>query len=147
MLCIEPGLNMLYQRADIRASGSKFIEAEIIVISKFIASIIEDHAAVQHMECSCMLQEEQIEQVAGEAENRRLTLSTMFDMSLLNAASFCTFSNKSAFDKVSPLTFVMSLAFEDVSMLTFDFSSSFNNLSAWISLACPFILPSNSCQK
>jgi hypothetical protein len=48
MLCIEPGSNMLNQRADapIGASGSKFIEAETIVITELIASVIEDHAAV-----------------------------------------------------------------------------------------------------
>ena len=46
MLCIEPGLNTLYQRAEVGASGSKFVEAETIIISKLIASVIEDHAAV-----------------------------------------------------------------------------------------------------
>jgi hypothetical protein len=37
---------MLYQRADIGVLGSKFIDAETIVIGKLIASIIEDHAVV-----------------------------------------------------------------------------------------------------
>jgi len=46
MLCIEAGLNMLYQRADVGASGSKFIKAETIVTSKLIASTIEDHVMV-----------------------------------------------------------------------------------------------------
>jgi len=46
VLCIEPGLNKSYQRADVGGSGSKFIKAELIVVGKLIASVIEDHAAV-----------------------------------------------------------------------------------------------------
>ena len=78
-----------------------------------------------------------------QAENRRLTLCNVLDMSLLDAASLCTFSNKSLFDNVSlgfdnvssafkdvslvtfnvsPLTFDASLAFEDVSPVTFNVS-------------------------
>src|SRR6202051_814701 len=95
-------------------------------------------------------------------------------MSLLDAVRLRTFSNKSAFDDVSfafdhvrPLTLDMSSAFEDVSPstcdvssvfddvspltlnvspLTFDLSSSFDDLSLRMSLACPFIFPSNSCR-
>jgi hypothetical protein len=37
---------MLYQRAEVGASGSKFIEAETIVVSELIVSVIEDHVAV-----------------------------------------------------------------------------------------------------
>jgi hypothetical protein len=69
-------------------------------------------------------------------ENRRLTLCNVLDMSLLDAPSSFTFSNRSSFDEVSPLTFDMSLAFEDtssafedVSPLTFDVSSAFKDVS------------------
>ena len=55
MLCIELGLNMLYQRSDVGASGSKFIKGETVVVSEFISSIVEDHAAVQSVDCFCML--------------------------------------------------------------------------------------------
>jgi hypothetical protein len=117
-----------------------------------------------------------------QAENRRLTLCNVVDMSLLDAASLRTFSNKSVFDDVSlafddvsstfedvspvtfdvsPLTFDVSSAFDDVSsafedvspvtfdvsLLTFDLRSSFDDLSARMSLACPFIFPSNSCRS
>jgi hypothetical protein len=110
-----------------------------------------------------------------QAENHRLTLCNVLDMSLLDAASLCTFSNKSLFDNVSlgfdnvssafkdvsPVTFNVSLltfdvssAFEDVSPWTFDLRLSFDDLSvafddwsARMSLACPFIFPSNSCRS
>lgn len=69
-------------------------------------------------------------------KNRRLTLCNVLDMSLLDAPSSFTFSNRSSFDEVSPLTFDMSLAFEDtssafedVSPLTFDVSSAFKDVS------------------
>jgi hypothetical protein len=55
VLCIEPGLNMLYQRADVGASGPNFLKGETVVISEFISSVIEDHATFQSMEGSCML--------------------------------------------------------------------------------------------
>ena len=46
ILCIELGLNLLYQRVDVGASGTKFFGAEIIVFSELIASVVEDQAAV-----------------------------------------------------------------------------------------------------
>jgi len=46
MLWIELGLNEVYQMANVGISGSKLIDAELIVASKLIASVIEDHAAV-----------------------------------------------------------------------------------------------------
>src|ERR1700733_11756740 len=55
VICIELRLNMLYQRVDIGASGPKFIEGEAVVVREFISSVVEDHAAVQSMECFCML--------------------------------------------------------------------------------------------
>ena len=124
-----------------------------------------------------------------QGQNRRLTLCKVLDMSLLDATSLRTFSNKSAFDDVSlafddvspstfdvslafddvsPLTFDVSPAFEDLSPSTFDLSSSFDDLSpltfdvsvsfddlslafddcsARMSLACPFIVPNNSCRS
>jgi hypothetical protein len=111
-----------------------------------------------------------------QAENHfRLTLCKVLDMSLLDAPSLFTFSNKPVFDEVRPLTFDVSSAFEDVSsafedvtLLTFDMSSAFEDvslsfedvslsfedvslafedLSARISLACPFIIPSNSSRS
>jgi hypothetical protein len=57
MLAIESGLNMMYQKADIRTSRSNFIEGETIFISEFNSSVIEDHAAIQSMESFCMLPE------------------------------------------------------------------------------------------
>ena len=89
-------------------------------------------------------------------------------MSVLDAARLRTFSNKSAFDDVSfafddvspltldvsPSTLDVSSVFNDVSPLTLslslsldDLSSSFDDLSLRMSLACPFIFPSNSCQS
>jgi len=71
-----------------------------------------------------------------QGQNRRLTLCKVLDMSLLDATSLRTFSNKSAFDDVSlafddvsPSTFDVSLAFDDVSPLTFDVSPAFEDLS------------------
>ena len=55
MLAIESGFNMLYQRADIRTSRSKFIGGEMIFMSEFNSSVIENHAAVQSMDSFCML--------------------------------------------------------------------------------------------
>ena len=55
VLWIEPGMNMLYQRANVGASGSKFIKGETVVVSEFISGVIENHAAVQSMECFDML--------------------------------------------------------------------------------------------
>ena len=46
MFAIEAGLNMLYQKADISTSRSKFIKSETIIVSEFISSIIENYAAV-----------------------------------------------------------------------------------------------------
>ena len=46
VFCIELGLNMLYQRADVGVSGPKFIKGETVVVSEFISSVVEDHAAV-----------------------------------------------------------------------------------------------------
>jgi hypothetical protein len=55
VLWIEPRLNILYQRANIRVSGSKFIKGETVVISEFILGVIKNHAAVQSMERFGML--------------------------------------------------------------------------------------------
>jgi hypothetical protein len=83
-------------------------------------------------------------------------------MSLLDTASLCTLSNKSAFNKVSLSFEDASSVLEDVNTLnglkssnteltskalTFGVSSVFEDLSAQISLACPFIFPSNSCRS
>jgi hypothetical protein len=82
-------------------------------------------------------------------------------MSVLDAARLRTFSNKSAFDDVSPSTLDVSSVFDDVSPLTLnlspslddlsssfdDLSSSFDDFSLRMSLACPFIFPSNSCRS
>jgi hypothetical protein len=75
-------------------------------------------------------------------------------MSLLAAVRLRTFSNKSAFEDVSLSTFYVSMvfkdvssAFKDVSPLTLDLSPLLDNLSLQMSLACPFIFPSNSCQS
>jgi hypothetical protein len=65
-----------------------------------------------------------------QAENHfRLTLCKVLDMSLLDAPSLFTFSNKPVFDEVRPLTSDVSSAFEDESMLTFDVSSVFEDMS------------------
>ena len=96
-----------------------------------------------------------------QAENYRLTLCKVLDMSLLDSASLHTFSNKSAFDDMSFAFDDVSSAFEDVSTLTLDVSSmfddaslafddmnsSFNDFSLPMSLACPHILPNNSCRS
>jgi hypothetical protein len=75
-------------------------------------------------------------------------------MSLLAAARLRTFSNKSAFEDVSLAFEDVSSAFENVSPLTFDvspltldLSPSLDDLSLRMSLACPFIFPSNSCRS
>lgn len=62
---------ILYQRADVRVSGLKFIEGETIVVSVFISSIVEDHAAVQSMGLFVCCREERIERAA--ASSRRLS--------------------------------------------------------------------------
>ena len=77
-------------------------------------------------------------------KNRTLTLCNVLDMSLLDAARLCTFTNKSAFDEMSlsleeassvledvrPLNFDMSSALEDVRTLTFDMSSALEDASS-----------------
>jgi hypothetical protein len=69
-------------------------------------------------------------------------VSTVFDdvSPAFEDVSPSTLDVSMAFDNVSPLTF-------DVSPLTFDLSSSFDDLSSRMSLACPFIFPSNSCRS
>ena len=57
-----------------------------------------------------------------QTENRRLTFRNVLDMSLLDAASLRTFSNKLVFDDVSLAFDDVSSAFEDVSPVTFDVS-------------------------
>jgi hypothetical protein len=72
-----------------------------------------------------------------QAENHRLTLCNVLDMSLLDAARLCTFSNKSAFDEVSTLILDVSSTLEDASSvledvrpLTFDVSSTLEDASS-----------------
>jgi len=67
VLCIELGLNMLYQRADVGASGPKFIEGETAVVSEFISSSVEDHVAVESVEGSVCCRKERIEQAAASS--------------------------------------------------------------------------------
>jgi hypothetical protein len=55
VLWVEPALNIFYQRANVGASGSKIIKGETVVVSEFISGVIENHAAVQSMECFDML--------------------------------------------------------------------------------------------
>jgi hypothetical protein len=103
-----------------------------------------------------------------QAENCGHTLCKVLDISLLAAARLRTFSNKSAFEDVSlvfedvspstfdvsPLTLDLSPSLDDLSPSTLnlspsldDLSSSFDDLSLRMSLACPFIFPSNSCRS
>jgi hypothetical protein len=78
-----------------------------------------------------------------------------FDVSPLTFDMSSAFEDVSpALDDVSPLTFDMSPAFNDVSPLTLDMSpafddksSAFDDRSAEMSLACPFIIPINSCRS
>jgi hypothetical protein len=109
-----------------------------------------------------------LNELQHRAENHQLTLCKVFDISVLDVTSLHTFSFNLTFDDVSLVTFDVSsvfddvsLAFEDVSpltfnvsLLTFNLSSSFDDLSlsfddwsARMSLACPFIFPSNSCHS
>ena len=55
VLCHEHRLNMLYQRVDVEASGSKFFEGKTVLVCEFISSIIEDHVVVQSVEYFFML--------------------------------------------------------------------------------------------
>ena len=93
---------MLYQRADVGASGPKFIEGETAVVSEFISSSVEDHVAVERVLYAA--EKSRLSKLRHQAENRRLTLCKVLDISLLDAARLRTFSNKSAFDNVSSLT-------------------------------------------
>jgi hypothetical protein len=46
VLCIELRLDMLYQKADVRASGLNVIKGETVVVHEFISSVVKDHVAV-----------------------------------------------------------------------------------------------------
>ena len=77
----------------------------------------------------CAAEKNGLSKLQHQAENRRLTLCNVLDMSLLDAESWRTFSNKSVFDNVSLAFDNVSSAFEDVSPVTFDVSSAFEDVS------------------
>jgi hypothetical protein len=63
-----------------------------------------------------------LSELQHQTENRQLTLHNVLDMSLLDAASLHTFSNKSVFDDVSLAFDNVRSAFKDVSPVTFNVS-------------------------